>query len=99
MIGVNNKNLINKIQSNYDKLDYPNRKWVNQQLMHPIIMNLFVLPLYNFLNLGKIILELSIRFKILSKAVSKIEYKGNFLIISQKLPNSLAKLANNQFKN
>lgn len=99
MIGVNNKDLINKIQSNYDKLDYPNRKWVNQQLMHPIIMNLFVLPLYNFLNLGKIILELSIRFKILSKAVSKIEYKGKLPdYFPQKLPNSLAKLANNQFK-
>lgn len=99
MIGVNNLELKQKIETIYNKLNYPNEKWVNNQLRHPIIMNLFVLPLYNFLNIGKIILELSIRLNLISKAVTKPEYVGklpeNF---PEKMPSSLAKLAHHQFK-
>jgi len=99
MININNLKLKDKIEKVYNNLSYPNTAWINQQLMHPIIMNIFVLPLYNFLNIGKIILALSIQFKILSKAVSKGEYQGKLPdYFPKKLPNSLAKLANNQFK-
>lgn len=98
MIGINNLKLKEKVEKEYEKLRYPDKKWVNRQLMHPIIMNLFVLPLYNFFNVGKIILELSIRLKILSKAVSSLEYKGELPdYFPKRMPNSLAKLANNQF--
>jgi len=98
MIGINNLKLKEKVEKEYEKLKYPDRKWVNKQLMHPIIMNLFVLPLYNFFNVGKIILELSIRLKILSKSVSSPEYKGELPdYFPKRMPNSLAKLANNQF--
>ncbi|MDD4358541.1 MAG: aminotransferase class V-fold PLP-dependent enzyme [Candidatus Pacebacteria bacterium] len=98
MIAVNNASFKDKIKRKYSKLSYPKTSWINQQLMHPIIMNLFVLPLYNFLNIGKAILALSIKLKILSKAVSKGEYEGYLPeYFPKKLPNSLAKLANNQF--
>ena len=99
MIGVNNSALKERVETIYDKLSYPNKKWVNNQLRHPIIMNLLVLPLYNVLNIGKIILELSIRLNLISKAVTSLEYKGklpeNF---PEKMPNSMAKLANHQFE-
>ncbi|MDD3032477.1 MAG: aminotransferase class V-fold PLP-dependent enzyme [Candidatus Pacebacteria bacterium] len=99
MIGINNPKLEEKIKIIYDTLDYPTLKWVNNQLRHPIVMNLFVLPLYNFLNIGKVFLELSIRLNLISKAVTAKEYIGtlpeNF---PEKMPNSMAKLANHQFK-
>ena len=99
MIATNKLDIKEKIQALYEKLNYPENKWTNKQLMHPIIMNLFVLPFYNFLNIGKIILELSIRFNLLSKAVTASEYKGILPdLFPLKMPNSLAKLALNQFK-
>jgi len=98
MIGINNLKLKEKVEKEYKKLKYPDKKWIDRQLMHPVIMNLFVLPLYNFFNVGKIILELSIRLKILSKSVSSPEYKGELPdYFPKRMPNSLAKLANNQF--
>jgi len=99
MIGVNNKDLFQKIKEAYLKLDYPDKKWVEKQIRHPILMNLFILPLYNFFNLGKIILELSLRTKTLSKAVCSLEYEGILPdIFPKRMPSSLAKMALNQFK-
>lgn len=99
MIATNRADLKEKIQAIYESLNYPKSSWVNKQIMHPIIMNLFVLPFYNFLNIGKIILELSIRCNLLSKAVTSLEYKGMLPdYFPLKMPNSLAKLALNQFK-
>ncbi len=98
MIGINNSKLNKRAKEIYSKLDYPTKDWTNKQLMHPLIMNLFVLPFYNTLNIGKIILELSLRFNLISKAVSKVEYKGNLPdYFPKRMPNSLAKLAHHQF--
>ncbi|MDD4661949.1 MAG: aminotransferase class V-fold PLP-dependent enzyme [Candidatus Pacebacteria bacterium] len=99
MIGSNDKELSVKIENVYNKLDFPDKKWVNKQIRHPILMNLLILPFYNFLNIGKIILELSIRSETLSKAVCSIEYQGELPdYFPKKMPNSLAKMALNQFK-
>jgi dTDP-4-amino-4,6-dideoxygalactose transaminase len=66
--------------------------------MHPILFNIFILPLYNVLKIGRIILAASVKLNILSKAVTSNECKGKLPnYFPERLPNSLAKLANHQF--
>jgi len=98
MIGVNNKNLIKPLDQIYSKIEYPKTSWTLSQLMHPVLMNVFILPLYNILKIGRIILAISVKLNILSKAVTKKECNGKLPeYFPKKLPNSLAKLANHQF--
>jgi perosamine synthetase len=80
------------------KCRLPSKGWVLQQILHPIIFAT-VKPLYTFLNLGKIILEVSKRLRITSKAVYAEEKQGkrpNFIL--KKLPNAMAMMALHQFK-
>jgi len=77
----------------------PNSFWVFQQILHPILLNYVILPIYNFLDLGKIFLVLSQVLHILSKAVSWKEKQGKKPDYFPKaLPNALAVMALNQFK-
>lgn len=99
MIVVQNELIREKMEQIYKGLDFPSEKWTTQQLRHPIIMNEWVLPLYDFLNIGKIILTLSIKFGILSKAVTPGEYQGKLPdYFPKKLPNALACLALKQLE-
>lgn len=76
----------------------PSLLWIKQQLLHPILLNYFILPLYKFLDLGKIFLVLSQWFHILSKAVSWQEKRGlKPDYFPKALPNALAAIALNQF--
>ncbi|MFA5878530.1 MAG: DegT/DnrJ/EryC1/StrS family aminotransferase [Candidatus Staskawiczbacteria bacterium] len=78
---------------------YPSFFWIFQQLLHPLLMNFVILPVYNFLDLGKIFLVLSQWFGILSKAVhwkEKIGKRPSYF--PERLPYALAALAQNQFK-
>ena len=77
----------------------PNYFWILQQLLHPVLLNYIILPIYNFLDLGKIFLVLSQWFYILSKAVHKKEKRGEKPDYFPKaLPSALATMAFNQFK-
>lgn len=76
----------------------PSLLWVKQQLLHPILLNFFILPLYKFLDFGKIFLIFSQWTHLLSKAVSWKEKRGlkpNYF--PKVLPNALAELALHQF--
>ena len=76
----------------------PSNFWIFQQLLHPILLNCIILPVYNFLDLGKIFLVLSQWFHVLSKAVSWQEKRGQRPDYFPKaLPNALAVMALNQF--
>ena len=76
----------------------PNPFWVFQQLLHPILLQYIILPVYNFLDLGKIFLVLSQWLHILSKAVSWQEKQGQRPDYFPKaLPNAIAALALNQY--
>jgi len=76
----------------------PSRFWVFQQLLHPILLHYLILPIYNFLDLGKIFLVLSQWLHILSKAVSWKEKRGQRPdYFPRAMPNALAALALNQF--
>ncbi len=78
---------------------FPNPFWIKKQLLHPILMNYIVLPLYNIFDLGKIFLVLSQWLGVLSKAVHWKEKRGKKpAYFPKRLPNALAILALNQFK-
>ena len=76
----------------------PSYFWIKQQILHPILLNFIILPIYNFLDLGKIFLILSQWLHILSKAVSWQEKKGlRPDYFPRAMPNALATMAQNQF--
>ena len=77
---------------------YPSYFWIFQQLLHPILLYYIILPMYHFLDLGKIFLILSQWFGFLSKAVSWQEKKGlKPDYFPKALPNALSLMALNQF--
>jgi len=87
-----------KLRQEQAKFGLPSRFWTFQQLLHPILLNYVVLPIYGFLGFGKLILILSQITHILSKAVSWNEKRGLMPDYFPKaLPNALAVLALNQF--
>ncbi len=93
MLLINNENYIDKVLSFRESLFYPSQKWVLQQLLHPIITGLFVLPLY-FSKIGRGILAYSLNLGILSRSVTESENHGILPdYFPLKMPNALAKLA------
>jgi len=96
---TNDEELAKKLKDFQEKISYPSYFWTLQQLLHPILMNWLILPVYNFLKLGKIILILSQWLHILSKAVHWKEKRGKKpSYFPKRFPNTLAILALNQFK-
>ena len=99
MVVTNDDKLAQKIKQFQEKIKYPSCYWIFQQLLHPILLNWIILPIYNFIDLGKIFLILSQWFHILSKAVHWKEKRGEKPgYFPKRLPNALALLALNQFK-
>jgi len=100
MAVTNDLEIAEKLKQIQDKLDFPSSLWILQQLMHPILMNLFILHAYNLNSfLGRIILGAFHRLSILSKSVYKEEKMGKIpKVFPKKFPNGLALLALNQFK-
>lgn len=87
-----------KLENLQKKFGQPSMFWIFQQILHPILLHYFILPIYNFLDLGKIFLVLSQFLHILSKAVSWKEKRGQRPDYFPKaLPNALALMALHQF--
>lgn len=98
MVTINNESLINSVSSFQKELKVPSLFWTMQQLLHPILLNKIVLPLYN-LKVGRIIMALFLNLNILSKAVTKKEGMGILpKYFPKKMPSSLSYLAINQLK-
>jgi len=98
MAVTNDPSLAEKIQQARDEFGMPGRWWVFQQLLHPILLHYIILPIYKFLDLGKLFLILSQWLHILSKAVSWKEKRGlRPDYFPKAMPNALAILALNQF--
>lgn len=96
---TNDEELAKKIETVRRSLAKPSCLWIFQQLLHPVLSNFLVIPLYNLGDLGKWILILLQKLGLLSKAVKNEEKQGlptkNF---AKKMPDALAILALNQFK-
>ena len=99
MAVTNDSILAENIKKFQERAKYPSNFWVFQQLLHPILTKLIVMPLYKFFGIGKFILIGFQKLKILSKAVHKKEKQGRRpIIFPQKMPNALAILALHQFQ-
>ncbi|MCH8741830.1 aminotransferase class I/II-fold pyridoxal phosphate-dependent enzyme [Patescibacteria group bacterium] len=96
---TNDNNLAEKIKDFQKKAGFPSNLWIFQQLLHPILLNFFILPTYSLLRLGKTSLKLFQWLHILSKAVhwkEKRSQKPNYF--PKALPNALAVLAHFQLQ-
>lgn len=98
-MAVTNDDQIGKKLSELQKeFGYPSYFWILQQILHPILLHFIILPLYYFLDLGKLFLILSQWLHVLSKAVSWKEKRGvRPDYFPKALPNALAAMAQNQF--
>lgn len=98
MVVTSDPNLGKKLRDFQKNLKLPPRFWVFQQLFHPVAFAL-ILPLYNFFNLGKVILVLLQRLRLLSFPITQGEKKGKKPEnLPFRLPNTLSVLARNQLK-
>jgi len=98
MAVTNNTQIGQKLKRFYKKLSLPSYHWILQQILHPIIFS-FALPFFSFFNIGKGILYLCQKLKILSPSVYPIEKKGRFPgYFPKRMPEAMAILALNQFK-
>jgi len=95
---TNNDEIGKKLEELQKEFSRPSFFWIFQQLLHPILLRYFILPIYNFLNLGKIMLIFSQITHLLSKAVSWKEKRGKMPdYFPCSLPNAMAVMALNQF--
>lgn len=99
-IAITNDSLLaEKIRQIQIEFAMPGYFWIFQQLLHPVLLNLLILPIYYFIDLGKIVLIVSQWLHILSKAVHFKEKHGKIPpYFPKRLPNALAILALSQFK-
>lgn len=98
MVTVNNNELLEKVAHFQKEIKYPSFGWTLQQLLHPVLMNNIVLPLYNS-KIGRGLLAMFLNLNILSKAVTAKESQGELpWYFPLRMPNALAILAINQFK-
>ncbi|KKR11781.1 MAG: hypothetical protein UT39_C0003G0050 [Candidatus Woesebacteria bacterium GW2011_GWA1_39_21] len=101
MILTSNQNYYKKLRLLRDNLAEPPKSWVIRQLLHPILFS-FIKPSY-FLgfrkySIGKMLLFVSQKLRILDKAVYEKEKRGKKPeLFPSKMPGALAVLALHQF--
>ena len=89
--------LAKKLKIYQKDIGYPSLLWIKQQVLHPWLMNLLILPTYRIF--GKYILIVAQWIHMLSKAVHKKEKRGSQPgYFPKALPNVLAILGSRQFK-
>jgi len=94
MAVTNDAFLAEKIGKNRKDYKYPSYYWVLQQLLHPVLIKILVMPFYNFFGFGKIILVGLQKLRIISKAMTKSEKQGIMpKYFPKRMPNGLAILA------
>lgn len=99
MAVTNNDELAQKIKAYQENTKYPGFYWTAQQLLHPVLMNYLILPVYNFFGFGKILLVIFQKLRILSKAVSSKEKRsGKPYYFPRRMSNALALMAIHQLE-
>jgi dTDP-4-amino-4,6-dideoxygalactose transaminase len=97
MAVTNDPEIAKKLENLQKEFGQPPDFWTFQQILHPILLNYIILPIYNFLDLGKMLLVASQVLHILSKAVSWQEKQGKRPDYFPKaLPNAMSAMAMNQ---
>jgi perosamine synthetase len=99
VVATDDDYLAKKIGEIHKGLPECSSSWVKQQLLHPILTERLIKPLYNFFELGKYLLIALQKLHILSKGVSDQEKRGEFNeSFVKKMPMELASLALNQLE-
>ncbi len=99
MAATDDDQLAQKLKEFQQNLSYPSSFWIFRELLHPLLTNFLVIPLYGFYGLGKWVLIFLLKTGILSKSVRDKEKDGEMPSGSQKrMPEPLAILALNQLK-
>ncbi len=89
---TNNHELGKRIADFQNNLTYPGIFWIIQQLLHPVL-TIPVLYMYNFFNIGKVVLYIFQRLRLLTFPVYEEEKQGKRpRDFPKKYPNALAKL-------
>ncbi len=84
-------NIKYKLKQIQENLSYPSHWWILQQLSHPVAFAA-VLPMYNMV-VGKVLLEIFKRVRLLSVPVYEEEKKGHQpSLMPRRYPNALARL-------
>jgi perosamine synthetase len=97
MVVTDDDELAQRVSKFQQECGYPDNKWINQQLLHPILMDKLILPIYSIG--GKYKLVVLQWFHVLSKAIHWKEKQGlQPDYFPKRLPNALAILALNQFQ-
>lgn len=98
MVVTNSKKYAKLLRGFQRNLAFPSAGWIVAQLFHPIAF-LLILPLYNVVNIGKILLVIFQKLHLLSKPVAKEEKKGiRPSFYPKKLPNAQAFMVLHQVK-
>jgi dTDP-4-amino-4,6-dideoxygalactose transaminase len=93
-----NSELAEKIREIQRKWQYPSYRWILQQLFHPIYLAI-AKPLYNFLGIGKMMIVIGKKLRLISIMVYSVEKSGGKPPFGPaKMPNALACLGINQMK-
>ncbi|MDO8530349.1 MAG: DegT/DnrJ/EryC1/StrS aminotransferase family protein [bacterium] len=99
MAVTNDDELGKKLEALQKEFGTPGLFWIRQQILHPVLLHYIILPLYNFFDLGKIVLVASQWIHLLSKAVSWKEKRGERPgYFPKALPNALAIMAKHQLE-
>lgn len=97
MLVVRDNALADRVAALYERLRLPSRRWIAQQLFHPLATNTVVLPLYFRARIGVALLVGLQRAGLLSRAVAPEELRGGRPRGTlRRLPGPLARLAARQ---
>lgn len=95
---VKDERLGKKLEMLYEQWPYPPRFWIFEQLFHPVFLSV-AKPLYNILSLGKVLVILARKLKLVSLSVYTEEKQGGRPGFGpSKMPNALAILGRHQFR-
>ncbi len=103
MILTKDGKLHKRIREIVINLAKPSKRWIIQQLLHPLLFSFCILPLYNIglgkVTLGKLFLVVFQKLKMLSKPVYPDELRAKDIhLFPQQMPGALALLASHQLK-
>ncbi len=95
---TNNPEIGKKLGQFYEECELPSRFWIFEQLFHPVFLA-FAKPLYNIFSLGKVLVVLARKLKLISLSVYSEEKSGGHPGFGpSRMPNALAILGLNQLK-
>ncbi|MBI2594769.1 MAG: DegT/DnrJ/EryC1/StrS family aminotransferase [Candidatus Colwellbacteria bacterium] len=95
---TNNPKIAKNIEKFYKECDFPSRFWIFQQLFHPLFLSI-AKPLYNIFSLGKVLVVIAKKMKLISLTVYSEEKSGGRPGFGpSRMPNTLAILGLNQLQ-